>query len=304
MQLYPLLFNDNLHTMVWGFESWVASAITASPSVVANGSHAGSTLPQLVSELGQRLLGQRTKGTEFPLLVKFIDARQNLSVQVHPNDRMARRLHGLSGKTEMWLVVKADEGAGVYSGFRKRVTKAEYERRVKDGTICEVLEWHEVSPGDVLFIPAGRPHAIGGGVKLAEIQQSSYITYRIYDYNRPGLDGRPRELHTELAAKALDYKVHDDYLQRIAFEDDVATPVVECPVFTVNVLNMTRPMQRPLLERGSFVLYTATEGGCIIVAGGTQVSLEEGRCCLVPAAIADVTITPKGPRARLAEAYV
>lgn len=143
--------------------------------------------------------------------MKFIDAKRDLSIQVHPNDEMAQRKHGKMGKSEMWYVIKADEGAHLYAGFKQEITPYEYQKRVEDGTITDVLADHQVKAGDVFYLPAGRVHAICGGILLAEVQQSSDVTYRIFDYNRSGMDGKPRELHTELAAKALDYHVIDNY---------------------------------------------------------------------------------------------
>ncbi len=306
--LYPLLFTENLRTMVWGGErlrqlkglapdalptgeSWEVSAVSGSPSVVANGALAGRTLTELTEMYGASLLGERVvaqKGKEFPLLVKLIDAKRDLSIQVHPDDALARARHGCQGKTEMWYVMDAAPDATLYSGFSARITPEEYAQRVADGTICDVLARHSVKTGDVFFIPAGRPHAIGSGIILAEIQQSSDITYRIYDYNRLGLDGKPRQLHTAEAAAALDYKVYDDYRSPYIYKEEGATEIVRCPHFTVNLLSLTQPMERPLKALGTFVVYVVLQGE-VDVCG---VALTAGHSCLVPAAIADVVLTP------------
>lgn len=229
MHYYPLLFETNLHSVIWGGnqlrpykglpssgepigESWEVSAVPTSPSIIANGEQKGKDLITVISENPAAILGKkvaRKYKDELPLLVKFIDAKRDLSIQVHPNNEMAMREHGKSGKSEMWYVIQADEGAHLYAGFKKEMTPEEYQRRIADDTITEVLADHQVKTGDVFYLPAGRVHAICGGIMLAEVQQSSDVTYRIYDYNRPGMDGKPRELHTELAAKALDYHVVD-----------------------------------------------------------------------------------------------
>ena len=231
MKLYPLLFEPNLHSVVWGGdqlrpykglastdepigESWEVSAVPSSTSIIANGTWKGKDLISVINEHPEAILGkavhQKYHG-QLPLLVKFIDAKRDLSIQVHPNDEMAQREHGKMGKSEMWYVIRADKGAHLYAGFKQEITPDEYQRRIEDGSITEVLADHQVKAGDVFYLPAGRVHAICGGIMLAEVQQSSDVTYRIYDYHRPGLDGKPRELHTALAAKALDYHVEKNY---------------------------------------------------------------------------------------------
>ena len=217
--LYPLLFETSLFPIVWGGnrlrqmkgmspscepvgESWEVSAVPGKESVVLNGDLAGKNLRELCQQYGADLLGgavQQKFGNEFPMLIKFIDAESDLSIQVHPDDSVAMERHGSMGKTEMWYVVDAKPGTYLYAGFSKSITSEEYRRRVEDGTICEVLAKHPIRMGDAFFIPAGRVHAICGGALIAEVQQSSDITYRIYDYGRMGMDGKPRELHTELA---------------------------------------------------------------------------------------------------------
>ena len=191
-------------------ESWEVSCVESSPSVIANGMWAGYTLKDVISKHPEEILGgevNRRYNGELPLLVKFIDAQKDLSIQVHPDDEMAKRLHGKNGKSEMWYVLDAEPGAYLYSGFKEELSREDYKRKVADGTIVESLAKHEVKAGDVFYLPAGRVHAICSGILLAEVQQSSDVTYRIFDYNRPGLDGKPRELHTELAAEALNYQV-------------------------------------------------------------------------------------------------
>ncbi len=309
---YPLRFNQNHFTLVWGSEDWTVSAVPQKESVVADGAFAGRTLGQLVEEYGERLLGKKVAkmyGRRFPLLVKFIDARDDLSIQVHPDNDLAMQRHGSLGKTEMWFVMDAEPGAHLYSGFNQTITKYEYQKRIEDGTICEVLQRHEVKQGDVFFIPAGRVHAICGGIRLAEVQQNCDITYRIFDYNRPGLDGRPRQLHTAEAADAIDFRMYPtyrtDYLDRI--NDPVA--ITQCPYFTVKILNITRSFHRKLFKYDSFIIYICLHGNCKIhtrktsqplfssipqsdIYPGSTIQLCEGQSCLIPAAIADIDLIP------------
>lgn len=217
-----------LKTLVWGTENWVLSSVPGSESVVSEGPEAGRTLTEVY-------------GGRFPLLVKFIDARKDLSIQVHPDDCLAARRHGCSGKTEMWYIIGADEGAHLISGMSREITPEEYVELVAQDRIVDALCDHKVAPGDVFFLPAGRIHAIGGGCFLAEIQQTSDITYRIYDYNRPGLDGRPRQLHTELAREAIDYSVSDNYRSDYNLVKDEETVIVSCRHFTTSLFDITRP---------------------------------------------------------------
>ena len=215
VKLYPFLFEPNLHAVVWGGrrlrpykgleatdepigESWEVSAVPTSTSIISNGALAGKDLNSVISILPEEILGEavvKKYGTKLPLLVKFIDAESDLSIQVHPNDEMAKREHGKFGKSEIWYIIDAKPGSHLYAGFKDEITPEEYKQRVADGTIVEVLAKHTVKAGDVFYLPAGRVHAICGGILLAEVQQSSDVTYRIFDYNRPGMDGKPRELH-------------------------------------------------------------------------------------------------------------
>lgn len=312
--LYPMLFQPNLHAVVWGGhglkpwkgmvaddepigESWEVSAVPSSVSIVANGTYAGRSLKEVVDGYPQEVLGMRVAeqyANQFPLLVKFIDAEKDLSIQVHPDDAMAQREHGKMGKTEMWYVIDAKPGAYLYAGFKEKITPYEYKRRVEDGSITEVLARHEVSAGDVFYLPAGRVHAICGGILLAEIQQSSDVTYRIFDYNRPGMDGKPRELHTELAAQALDYTVEKEYRTIYAPRENGASLVVDTPFFTVRVMEVDRPIHRDLLKYDSFIVSMCMQGSCRIRVRqtGDEVHLSAGNTCLIPASIADYDIIP------------
>lgn len=321
--LYPLLFQNNLFPIVWGGhrlrqikglppadepvgESWEVSAVSGKESIVANGSLAGRNLRELTAEYGADMLGKRVQerfGNEFPLLVKFIDAEKDLSIQVHPNDALAMERHGCMGKTEMWYVVDAKPGAYLYVGFSESISGEEYQRRVSDGTICDVLAKHFIRPGDAFFIPAGRIHAICGGALIAEIQQSSEITYRIYDYDRLGMDGKPRELHTELAVDALDYAVHKEYSIRYPRQENVPGTICGCEFFSVNRLCINHVMERKLGYLESFVIYMCLGGECRI---GESVLLTQGQTCLVPASCSDTTLTPVGENgtAELLEVFI
>lgn len=335
--LYPILFKENFFELIWGGnklkpmkglqadterigESWEVSAVPGKESVVANGELGGKKLSELVEEYGDLLLGHKvreTYGLRFPLLVKFIDAARDLSIQVHPNDELAKARHNSSGKTEMWFVMEAEKGAHLYSGFKSRISKYEYEKRIEDGSICDVLQEHPVKKGDVFFIPAGRVHAICGGILLAEIQQSCDITYRIFDYNRPGLDGKPRQLHTELAKDAIDYNVYDSYKTEYEEKTNKPTAVTESPYFTVKIHNINRSFHRKLFKYDSFIIYMCLEGNCKIELRSTTgldgqmpdirtVELTKGNSCLIPAACADINLVPNNLAGvtKLLEVYI
>ena len=309
MKLYPLLFEDNLHTLVWGWERWEVSAVPSSTSIISNGAWKGRDLISVINEHPDAILGvkvnERYHG-QLPLLVKFIDAKKDLSIQVHPNDEMAMREHGKMGKSEMWYIIKADEGAHLYAGFKQSITPYEYQKRVEDGSIIEVLADHQVKAGDVFYLPAGRVHAICGGILLAEVQQSSDVTYRIYDYNRPGLDGKPRELHTKLAAQALDYHVEENYRTEYTDASNKAVQIIDTPYFDVRVMEISKPFHRNLLKYDSFIISMCIEGDCKIVirSTGEELTLCEGSSTLIPAAIADYDIFPQHGTTRLLDAFI
>ena len=324
-KLYPMLFEPNLHTKLWGSthlttwkelpaqphigESWEVSAVPTSPSVITNGTWAGYTLNEVIRKMPEAMLG-KTVATHYqnqlPILVKLIDTSDKLSVQVHPDDAMARRIHNQQGKSEMWYVIQAQEDACIYAGFQQELTPETYAEKVANGTIIDALAKHEVHAGDVFYLPAGRIHAIGKGVLLAEVQQTSDITYRIYDYDRLDLNGEKRELHTDLAAQALDYTVYPNY--RNAYQDqiDEASPCLDTEHFSVRVLSLTNPMRRNMVTYDSFVIATCVQGQCTIRIRSThdEVSLREGFSCLIPAAIADYDIIPNTAENKLLESYI
>ncbi|MBQ8462710.1 MAG: class I mannose-6-phosphate isomerase [Prevotella sp.] len=326
MMIYPFRFEPNLHSVVWGGqrltaykglpasnepigESWEVSAVPSSTSIVANGQLAGRDLVSVINEHPSEILGRAVCEQyhgQLPLLVKFIDAQKDLSIQVHPNDAMAKREHGKMGKSEMWYILDAQPDSFLYAGFNKQITPEEYKAHIKNNTITEVLAKHTVKPGDVFYLPAGRVHAIGAGILLAEVQQSSDVTYRIYDYNRPGLDGKPRELHTELAAKALDFTVLDDY--RTDYPDKInrANLVIDSPYFTIRVTESTGPFHRNLLKYDSFVICMCMEGDCRIRVRetGDTIDLPHGNSTLIPAVMADYDIIPIGGKSKTLEAFI
>ena len=288
-------------------ESWDVSAVEGDVSVISNGVDAGMTLTELIARDKECMVGAHVwqrYGTTFPLLVKLIDACDNLSIQVHPNDELARRWHNSFGKTELWYVIDAEPGSGIYSGLSRAITPQEYVERVADNTIMDVLQFHEVKPGDVFFLPSGRIHAIGRGVFLAEIQQTSNITYRIYDYNRVDKDGKPRELHTERAKEAIDYQMYDNLKTSYLPSRNTPVEIACCPYFTTSVLHIDEPMQRAVAALDSFVIYMCVRGKASIAAdNGAQVDVKQGETCLVPASMQHVTITPDGDTLLL-ESYV
>lgn len=326
MNFYPLLFEPNLHEVVWGGnqlrpykglepsdepigESWEVSAVPSSTSIVSNGEWKGKDLITAIKEYPEEILGKAVNEKyhgQLPLLVKFIDAKKDLSIQVHPNDEMAMREHGKMGKSEMWYIIKADEGAHLYAGFKEHITPYEYQKRVEDGSITEVLADHQVKAGDVFYLPAGRVHAICGGIMLAEVQQSSDVTYRIFDYNRPGLDGKPRELHTSLAAKALDYHVEDKYRTEYTNSDNAAVQIIDSPYFDVRVMKISKPFHRNLLKYDSFIITMCIEGDCIIKVRNTEEEfiLKEGNSTLIPAIIADYDVMPVNGSSKILDAFI
>ena len=268
-------------------ESWEVSGVPGDESVVANGECKGKTLNEVLAEMKQKLVGEENYkrfGDRFPLLIKFIDARQDLSIQVHPDDETAHRQGKAMGKTEMWYVMDSDEDASLKVGLKKKITPEEYARMVEDDTICDALGNYKVKSGDCFFIPAGRIHAICSGSFIAEIQQTSDVTYRIYDYKRKDKNGNYRELHTKEAAEAIDYTVLDDYRTEYTPVKNEATQLVSCPLFTTAVYDLTEPMTLDYSELDSFVILIAVKGeGSILTSSGDTYTFREGESVLLPA---------------------
>ena len=300
-------------------ESWELSGVAGSETVVSEGPFAGMSLNALVCNQREHLMGRENYarfGDVFPLLIKFIDARRDLSIQVHPNDEVARR-HGFpQGKTEMWYVMESgnrreDRGERndvpfLYCGLKQQITPEQYAQMVADNTITESLARYEVSEGDVFFIPAGRIHSIGAGCFVAEIQQTCDVTYRIYDYNRRDANGNLRQLHTREAAEAIDYHVQDDYRVHYQPTVDVPQPLVSSPYFTTAVYDLTEPMLIDYAELDSFVILIGLRGEAQLTVEDAEAptaytTLRGGETLLLPATTRSVMV--KG-RLKMLETYV
>ncbi len=311
IELYPMTFRPILNSMIWGGEkiipfkgliseqkmvgeSWELSGIEGSESIVAEGELSGATITELLNHYGAKLIGAKNYdlfGNEFPLLIKFIDAREDLSIQVHPNDEIAHLRHNTKGKTEMWYVVEADKGAKLRSGFARKVTACEYRKSVEANTILDTLKEYDVVAGDLFFLPAGRVHSIGAGCFIAEIQQTSNITYRIYDFNRTDTAGNPRELHTEQAIEAIDFSFEHDYRTLYNSEDkDQNIELVQCPYFTTTLLDLTTSKIIDYSSLDSFVIYICVSGSAFI----NNISIKQGQTLLLPATIQNVKIDTVG----------
>ena len=281
-------------------ESWEISGVKGSETIVAEGKHKGKSLNELVSELKDQLVGQENYkrfGDEFPLLIKFIDAQKDLSIQVHPDDETALRQGKSHGKTEMWYClgsqesgVRSQETPILYNGLRKQITPEEYKAMVENDTIIDALASHEAHEGDVFFIPAGRIHAIGAGCFVLEIQQTSDVTYRIYDYKRKDKNGNYRELHTKEAAESIDYTVHDNYRTDYLLSQDEGVQLIQCPYFTTAIYDLTEPMTLDYSELDSFVILIAVRGEGTLTVGGEEASFRMGDTILLPATTEEVQV--------------
>lgn len=324
MNLYPLKFKPILKSIIWGGdeickfkgvtpeqdgigESWEISSVKGNVSVVANGELENKDLSEIIDTYKAQLVGKKnfeTFGNTFPLLIKFIDARDNLSIQVHPDDELAKKRHDSFGKTEMWYVINATPSAFLYSGFEKQMTPESYVKSIEGNTFVDSLAKHDVKAGDVFFLPAGRVHAIGAGTFIAEIQQTSNITYRIYDYNRKDANGNGRELHTELAKDAIDFKLYDNYKNSYTRAENQPVRLESCRYFTTNLLEVTKDITRDYSDIDSFVAYICMGGACSIKDDkGNDLSVKQGETILIPADTKSVAISPEG-NVLLLETYV
>lgn len=300
----PLKFKALLKQTIWGGdkiipfkhlddhlenvgESWEISGVPGNETVVADGEYAGKKLNELVIEQKDKLVGKANYerfGDEFPLLIKFIDARQDLSIQVHPTDEIAKRQGKERGKTEMWYIMDSDKDAKLYSGLKMQITPEQYKAMVEDDTITDALAQYEVKEDDCFFLPAGRIHAIGTGCFLAEIQQTSDVTYRIYDFKRKDKDGNYRQLHTKEAAECINYTVEDDYRTHYEHKKNEGVTLVECPYFTTAVYDLDEPMTLDYSELDCFVILIGLKGeGTITDNEGNTVTISAGESILVPA---------------------
>jgi mannose-6-phosphate isomerase len=319
---YPIRFEPILKEKIWGGnklkqilhkpstsentgESWEISGVKGDISVVANGALKGQSLNAILEKYKERLLGEKNYkkfGAEFPLLVKFIDAKTELSVQLHPHDDIAKKRHNSFGKTEMWYIMQADEGAEINVGFKKSISKSEYLEHLNSGRITKLLNFEKVQKGDAFFINTGKVHAIGGGVLLAEIQQTSDITYRIYDWDRVDEKGNSRELHTELALDAIDFEKKDDFKLKYSQVENESSNIAACEYFTTNFLPVKRTIIKDYSDVDSFVIYMCVCGEAEISLGGNSEKIIQGETLLIPAENDEVQITSSG--AELLEVFV
>ena len=276
-------------------ESWEISGVKDNESVVSDGEYKGWTLNKLVDTLKDKLVGKENYarfGNEFPLLVKFIDARQQLSIQVHPTDEQAQAKGLGRGKTEMWYVMESDADASLRSGLKQKITPEQYKEMVENDTITEALCEYPVKEGDVFFLPAGRIHSIGAGCFLAEIQETSDVTYRIYDFKRKDAEGNYRQLHTKEAAECIDYTVYPDYRTQYEARKNEPVELVSCPYFTTSVYDLTEPMTLDYSDLDSFVIFVGLKGeGEIIDAEGNTISFRAGESVLLPATATTVKVS-------------
>ena len=286
-------------------ESWEISGVAGSETIVSEGPMKGKKLNEVVALLKDKLLGvenYRRFGDEFPLLIKFIDANRNLSIQVHPDDETAQRQGKAHGKTEMWYALQADPGAKLYNGLNRQITPEEYKNLVKNDTICDVLACHDVNEGDAFFIPGGRIHSIGKGCFVVEIQQTSDVTYRIYDFRRRDKDGNYRELHTEKAADSIDYMVPNDCRPPYTMVKNQGVQILSCPYFTTSIYDLDEPMTIDYSELDSFVILIGVKGeGTLTDHLGNTTSLQAGEAILLPATTTEVHIEGE---VRFLETYV
>lgn len=269
-------------------ESWEISGVKDNETIAVGD---GRSLNQLVNDMKEKLVGKANYerfGTEFPLLIKFIDARQDLSIQVHPTDEIAHRQGKSRGKTEMWFVMDSAPEAKLYNGLKMQITPEQYKEMVANDTICDALAQYPVKEGDCFFIPAGRIHAIGAGCFLAEIQQTSDVTYRIYDFKRKDKDGNYRQLHTQEASESIDYTVLPDYRTRYEARKNEGELLVECPYFNTAVYDLDEPMTIDYSELDSFVILIGMKGEGTLTVDGENMPFREGETVLVPATANEV----------------
>lgn len=323
-ELYPLKFETVLKEKVWGGnalvtrynkkatgsqnvgESWELSAVADNQSIICNGFLAGNNIEELIEVYMGDITGDsifEKFGNEFPLLIKFIEAREDLSVQVHPDNDLARKRHNTFGKTEMWYILESKPGSKIYTGFREGVTKEVYEEALRNGKIEELLNVETPNAGDVFFTPAGRIHAIGKGIVLVEIQQTSDITYRIYDWNRKSSGREKRELHTDLALDAIDFSQSGPNKIRIESVLNKTVNLVNCEFFTTNILSFNQTVGKEYYFNDSFVVYICIDGEFLICWDGNTEKVVKGETVLLPAMIKELTMKPLN-EASLLEVYI
>ena len=324
--LYPLRFEPIYKNTIWGGEkilalkggepngekigeSWEISGVQGDVSVVADGYLKGSTLTDLIQKYKEIFVGEtvyQRYGNQFPLLFKFIDACDDLSVQVHPDDAMARKHRQSNGKTEFWYVLEAEAGSSLYAGLSKNCTADEVRAAVKGGDVCDLLNKEEVASGDAFYLPAGRVHAIGAGLLIAEIQQTSNATYRLYDYNRIDTNGKPRELHLDKALESIDYKVYRNY-KTTYNRNRMCKPIQlkECGYFTINLINADTFVKFDYNGLDSFVAFMCVEGSAVFTSQRKcNGKISAGETILFPACDLPVALIPENDKVKLLEVYV
>lgn len=327
MELYPIKFNPRFKSKIWGGnklktvlnkeinghksvgESWEISCLPNELSVVSNGLLQGRTIDNLIQEFRSELVGGHVYekfGNEFPLLIKFIDANDYLSIQVHPDDELAKERHNSFGKTEMWYVVDAKRDAELIVGFNQPMDREKYLKQIEMGKLKEVLNYETVDKGDAFFIPAGRIHATGPGILFAEVQQTSDITYRIYDWDRVDDKGNARVLHTELAKETIDFDFINEFKSKYNQDKNKSNTIAKCDYFTTNLISLDSSVYKDYSLIDSFVVYMAIEGHTSISYSSNKpsVMLKKGETILIPAALKNIHITPISTEAKILEIYI
>lgn len=320
-KFYPIKFTPILKDKIWGGqklktilnknsdlpnvgESWELSDVEGDTSIVSNGSLKGQSLKQLLDTYKEDLVGlqnYRIFKNKFPLLIKFIDAKEDLSIQLHPNDELAAKRHNSFGKTEMWYVFQADKDSNLIVGFNQEMTPEKYLKHLNDKTLTKILNFDKVKEGDTYFVEVGRVHAIGAGVMVAEIQQTSDITYRVYDWDRVDANGNERELHNDLAIEAFDFDMPDNFRVTYDKTPNQSNEMVSCPYFTTNYLKINQTVKK-VNKHDSFIIYMCVDGEAKIITDGFSESIKKGETILLPAAIENYEISSKN--ATLLEVYV
>ena len=322
--IYPLKFKPIFKEKIWGGkkiqstlgldfsplancgEAWIISGVPGSETKVTNGFLKGNSLNELVEVFMDDLLGEKSfekNQNEFPILVKFIDANDWLSIQVHPDDMLAVKRKLGSGKTEMWYIVEAEQNAELISGFSRPVDKKTYLKYLHDNRLKEILNIEKVRNDDVFYIPSGRIHALGPGILLAEIQQTSDITYRIYDWGRVDKQGKSRELHTESALEAIDFKVYDSYRTNYQRKQNKTSNLIDCPYFVTNLLDLNQTIEKDYSALDSFVIYIVIKGSAIIRWDSAEEKLKSGETVLIPAVMEKIIIKAN-PECKILEVYI
>lgn len=323
--LYPIKFKPIYLEKTWGGnriktllnkdfgnlpncgESWEISGVEGNISVVENGFLAGNNLQELIEIYMGDLVGDKVFkkfGEEFPLLLKFIDAQQDLSIQVHPNDETSKKNHNAYGKTEMWYVLDAENDALINCGFNRELDKQKYQDFLNSDKITEILNYDKAVKGDVYFIPAGRIHTLGKGALVAEIQQTSDVTYRIFDYNRKDDKGNLRELHTELALESLDFSYLDNYKTEYRVVQNKSSEIISCKYFTTNILDFNTSIEKNYNQLDSFIIYMSLDGDFEIEYQDGKVKVNKGETVLIPASLEIFKLIPVSKEVKTLEVYI